>query len=159
MENLNSATRAYKAFTQIARSINRMMREQLSAGPITVQQCYALEALVGGDKTMTQLAEDVALHQSTLTRIVEKLEKQNLVIRKRKPDNQRVVEVQITDEGHTLHQHLHSQCLQSISSLIQNFPQEKQDVAIESLELLADILSPANLNLQNLTCLSNLKTD
>jgi DNA-binding MarR family transcriptional regulator len=58
------------------------MREQLFCGPVTVQQCYTLEALRDGPKSMSALAAEVALHQSTLTRIVEKLEKQNLLSRR-----------------------------------------------------------------------------
>ncbi len=152
MNKTESASRAYHAFTQVARFVNRLMRERLSTGPITVQQCYALEALVDGKKTMNELAEDVALHQSTLTRVVEKLEKQNLVVRNRKPDNQRVVEVEITEEGQKLHEELYSQCLQSIGELLEGFPEEKREVSIESLELLASILNPKNSALQELIC-------
>ncbi len=152
MNKTESASRAYHAFTQVARFINRLMRERLSTGPITVQQCYALEALVGGKKTMNELADDVAIHQSTLTRVVEKLEKQNLVIRSRKADNQRVVEVEITSDGQKLHEQLYSQCLQSIEELLEGFPQEKREDMIESLELLATVLSPKSLSLQSLIC-------
>ncbi len=152
MNKTESASRAYHAFTQVARFVNQLMRERLSTGPITVQQCYALEALVEEKKTMNELAEDVALHQSTLTRVIEKLEKQNLVIRNRKPDNQRVVEVEITKEGQKLHKELHSQCLQSIGELLEGFPEEKREVSIDSLELLASVLNPKNTVLKDLTC-------
>ena len=91
--------RSRQSFTRLARFFNQLMREQLTCGPVTVQQCYALEALVDGPRTMNELAAEVALHQSTLTRVVEKLEKQNLVQRRRLAHNQRSVEVRITEIG------------------------------------------------------------
>jgi len=91
--------RSRQSFTRLARFFNQLMREQLGCGPVTVQQCYTLEALADGPLSMKDLAGEVALHQSTLTRVVEKLEKQNLVQRTRKSDNQRSVEVRLTDAG------------------------------------------------------------
>ena len=99
MQNKHLVERSYRSFTRLARFFNQLMRQQLFCGPVTVQQCYTLEALMDGPKTMNALAAEVALHQSTLTRVVEKLEKQNFAIRTRKADNQRTVEVRITEDG------------------------------------------------------------
>ena len=38
--------RSQQSFTRLARFINQLMREQLGCGPVTVQQCYTLEALI-----------------------------------------------------------------------------------------------------------------
>lgn len=152
MKDLPKARRAYLAFTQITRIINKFMRETLSSGPITVQQCYALEALLNGPLRMADLADQVALHQSTLTRVVEKLEKQHLLIRRRKPDNQRIVEVEITEKGKTLYVELYSQCLQSIEKLLVSLPQNIQSETINSLEFLASILNPKGSAYQDLLC-------
>ena len=109
MENKQLVERSRQSFTRLARFINQLMREQLFCGPVTVQQCYTLEALIDGPKSMSALAAEVALHQSTLTRIVEKLEKQNLLSRRRKESNQRTVEVQITEAGKQVHVLLEAQ--------------------------------------------------
>ena len=99
MRNEQLTERTYRSFTRLARFFNQLMRQQLFCGPVTVQQCYTLEALMDGPKSMNSLAAEVALHQSTLTRVVEKLEKQKFVTRDRKAENQRKVEVRITEEG------------------------------------------------------------
>ena len=65
------------SFSRLTRFITQLTREQLSCCPITVQQSYTLEALMGGPKSMKALAAEAAFHQSTMTRIVEKLERQN----------------------------------------------------------------------------------
>jgi len=142
--------RSRKSFTRLARFINQLMREQLFCGPVTVQQCYTLEALADGPKTMNALAAEVALHQSTLTRIVEKLEKQKLVRRQRMEKNQRSVEVQITKTGKQTHLFLEQAGEQMISELLNMIPKDRQASIVEAMELLANLLSPENDAFQNL---------
>ena len=57
------------------RFVNQLLREQMTNNPTTVQQFCTLEAIENESKSMKELASEVAIHQSTLTRIVEKLEK------------------------------------------------------------------------------------
>ena len=142
--------RSRQSFTRLARFINQLMREQLGCGPVTVQQCYTLEALMGGPKAMKDLAAEVALHQSTLTRVVEKLEKQNLVHRTRKADNQRSVEVQITDSGKQTYLFLDDASSQMISDLLDFIPEERQVAIVDAIEELADLLNPENRAFQEL---------
>ena len=142
--------KTYRSFTRLARFINQLMREQLFCGPVTVQQCYTLEALMDGPKTMNALAAEVALHQSTLTRVVEKLEKQDLAHRTRKPENQRAVEVRITGKGEQTYRFLKSQSSQMISTLLESIPEEHRNSVVESMEALANLLDPQNEAFQKL---------
>ncbi len=139
-----------QSFTRLARFINQLMRAQLFCGPVTVQQCYTLEALFDGPKSMSTLAAEVALHQSTLTRIVEKLEKQNLLIRRRKENNQRAVEVQITEAGKQVHALLEAQSSQMISELLDLIPQSRRIAVVEAMEDLANLFDPQNEAFQRL---------
>jgi len=150
MESKQLVERSRLSFTRLARFINQLMREQLFCGPVTVQQCYTLEALIDGPKSMSALAAEVALHQSTLTRIVEKLEKQNLLSRRRKENNQRAVEVQITEAGKQVHALLETQSSQMISQLLDLIPQSRRVAVVESIEELANLLDPGNAAFQNL---------
>ena len=150
MESKQLVERSRLSFTRLARFINQLMREQLFCGPVTVQQCYTLEALIDGPKSMSALAAEVALHQSTLTRIVEKLEKQNLLSRRRKENNQRAVEVQITEAGKQVHALLETQSSQMISQLLDLIPQNRRVAVVDSIEELANLLDPGNAAFQNL---------
>ena len=142
--------RSRNSFTRLARFFNQLMREQLMCGPVTVQQCYTLEALVDSPKIMNELAAEVALHQSTLTRVVEKLEKQNLVQRRRLTHNQRSVEVQITEAGKQTYEFLDKASSQMISDLLDNIPRERQVKIIEAMEEVAELLNPGNEAFQKL---------
>ena len=134
--------RMRKSFHMMTRFFTQLMREQVSCGPVTVQQCYALEGLSDGPRTMNQLALYVGLHQSTLTRIVEKLEKMKFVERKRKSDNQRVVEVQITESGQMLYEYLDKESNKMTAALLEKIPESKRKSVVESMEIVAEILNP-----------------
>jgi len=142
MDPKDVSKRAYQAFTQLSRRVNWLMRQQLSACPITVQQCYALESLMDGPKSMNALASDVAVHQSTLTRIVEKLEKQGFVVRTRKPDNQRMVEVQLTATGRLTYRQLYDGALQTITNLLDQVPEERQEDLVVAMETFLAVIDP-----------------
>ncbi|MHC4193222.1 MAG: MarR family winged helix-turn-helix transcriptional regulator [Planctomycetota bacterium] len=131
-----------RSFTRLEQFFSLLMREQFSCCPVTVQQWYALEALADGPKSMNALAADVALHQSTLTRIVEKLEKQAFVRRTRKPGNQRSVEVEITDAGRQMCEFMDRQCEQMTGDLLDMIPEEKQASTVEAMEMFSSLLDP-----------------
>lgn len=150
MKHEQLVARSRQSFTRLARFINQLLREHLFCGPVTVQQCYTLEALMDGPKSMSALAAGVALHQSTLTRIVEKLEKQNLVFRKRKRNNQRSVEVQLTEAGQQTYLFLEKESEKLIAELLYLIPKNRQVAVVEALEVLANLLSPENEAFQNL---------
>ena len=150
MNQTQLVERSYRSFTRLARFFNQLMRQQLFCGPVTVQQCYTLEALMDGPKSMNALAAEVALHQSTLTRVVEKLEKQNFVIRTRKANNQRTVEVRITETGKQTYLFLKGQSAQMISALLDLIPKDRQAAVVKSLEELANLLDPQNEAFQKL---------
>ena len=142
--------RSRQAFTRLARFFNQLMREQLMCGPVTVQQCYTLEALADGPLSMKALAAEVAIHQSTLTRVVEKLEKQNLVQRTRKSDNQRSVEVRLTDTGQQTYVFLDAAGSKMIADMLDLIPKERQVAIVGAMEELANLLNPSNQAFQKL---------
>jgi DNA-binding MarR family transcriptional regulator len=150
MSQTQLVDRSYRSFTRLARFFNQLMRQQLFCGPVTVQQCYTLEALMEGPKSMNALAAEVALHQSTLTRVVEKLEKQNFASRTRKADNQRTVEVRITENGTQTYLFLRQQSSQMISALLDLIPKDRQVSVVNSMEELANLLDPQNEAFQKL---------
>ena len=150
MTNTQLIHRARRSFTRLSRFFNQLMRENLSCGPVTVQQSYTLEALADSPKSMNELATIVALHQSTLTRIVEKLEKKEYVRRVRKPGNQRTVEVQLTESGKNLFESLDCECSHLIAKMIEAIPEKKRETVVESLEILTDVLNPEKESFQKL---------
>ena len=136
--------RARRSLTRLSRFTNRLQRTQLSCGPVTVQQCHTLEALTEGPMQMNKLADEVALHQSTLTRVVEKLEEKALVTRSRPVDNQRTVEVALTKGGETLYAQIENASTRMIGNMLSLVAAGERAGAVRGLEVLCDLLDPEN---------------
>ena len=142
--------RARRSLTRLARFTNQLQRTQLSCGPDTVQQCHTLEALSKGPLPMNRLADEVAVHQSTLTRVVEKLEVKDLVTRTRPANNQRTVEVALTEEGKTLFTQIDAASTQMIGNMLTLVAAEERAGAVRGLEILCDLLDPENAMVQQM---------
>lgn len=142
--------RARRSLIRLARFTNRLQRTQLSCGPVTVQQCHALEALTDGPLPMNKLAEEIALHQSTLTRVVEKLEQKGLVARVRPAADQRVVNVCLTDSGRSLFAQIDAASNQRIAQIVALVEPAEREAVVRGLEVLCDLLDPQNTRAQQL---------
>jgi len=139
-----------QSFSRLERFFSQLMREQFSCCGATVQQWNCLEVLLDGPKSMNALAAEVALHQSTVTRIVEKLEKQGFATRTRKAGNQRSVEVQITDAGRKMYAWMDGQCSQMTSDLLDLLPKDRHASIVEAMEEFTKLLDPNNHAFQEL---------
>ena len=74
-------------------------RNSICCGSITVSQCYVMKELGRGPLTMTALAGRMHLAVSTLTRVVDQLERTGLVTRRHPAEDRRVREVALTAAG------------------------------------------------------------
>lgn len=150
MEQTEQVQSLRRSFTRLARFINQLMREQLAASPITPQQCYALEALLDGPRSMKSLAAEVGLHQSTVTRIVEKLERLELARRYRQAENQRVVMVELCELGRQVHAACDRQADQIVAEVMALIPSRKRARMVDALETMAGLLDPESEAFQRL---------
>lgn len=55
-----------------------------------------------GEVTIGELAQDMSLSQATVTTIIDRLEKRELVFRERSKEDKRKVHAYLTDEGHEI---------------------------------------------------------
>jgi MarR family transcriptional regulator, organic hydroperoxide resistance regulator len=84
-------------------AINRVYKPMLDALEITYPQYLVLCTLWEGDgRTISTIANHLALEPSTITPLVKRLEQAGLVTRKRNSQDERVVEVFLTPKGKTL---------------------------------------------------------
>ena len=139
---------ARRSFTRLARFTNQLLRGQLACGPLTIQQFTTLESLDDGPRSMNDLAAQVGLHQSTLTRIVDRLERDGLVTRRRYPEEKRLVEVTLTGAGRKLYRTLDRECTTVASEMLKVVPEERRRACVEALDLLSRSIDPGNEKFQ-----------
>lgn len=85
-----------------ATRLARRLRQEAQTG-LTPSQLSALTAVERhGPVMLGALADHERVAPPTITRVVAKLEEQDLVLRQRDPDDRRITRVVITTEGRTL---------------------------------------------------------
>ena len=78
-------------------------REILADFNITVPQFSALQILIhNGTMTIGELSQKMALACSTITDLIDRMEKNDLVIRKKDEKDKRVVKVEVLSNGHDI---------------------------------------------------------
>ncbi|WP_083270958.1 MarR family winged helix-turn-helix transcriptional regulator [Bacillus marinisedimentorum] len=84
----------------ISAIIKQKGREILSGYSITPPQFVALQWLFeSGDMTIGELSNNMYLACSTTTDLIDRMEKNNLVMRVRDPKDRRVVRIHLLEEG------------------------------------------------------------
>jgi DNA-binding MarR family transcriptional regulator len=108
---------------------------------VTMGQCYSITEIGRVDKiSLNELAENLNLDKSTLSRTVDNLVQAGLVERMVNPENRRMIDIQLTPEGKKIYQGLEEKMDKYFRNILESIPKEKQKQVVESMELLAQAL-------------------
>jgi DNA-binding MarR family transcriptional regulator len=83
--------------------VNEQSKKAEHATGLTGPQLWAIKTIAQGAPIMvSELARQMYLHPATVVGILDRLEKQGLVVRVRSTEDRRVVRVELTGQGRTL---------------------------------------------------------
>ena len=82
--------------------LQRLFKNEVTFKDISYSQILALISISDRGVEMSTLSWDLALDNSTITRLVNRLEKKNLVFRKKSKKDKRLVKVCLTKEGEAI---------------------------------------------------------
>ena len=82
--------------------LQRLFKNEVAFKDISYSQVLALISISDRGVEMSTLSWDLALDNSTVTRLVNRLEKKNLVFRKKSKKDKRLVKVCLTKEGEAI---------------------------------------------------------
>jgi DNA-binding MarR family transcriptional regulator len=156
----NISTESIKEFRKSLRKLQRKLAEQLDGNSVccgvTIAQCHTLLAVEEkGHTTNTELAVELELDKSTLSRTIESLVVMGLVNRETNNDNRRSQHIRLTGDGEKTVAAIHDQWRSFFTSLFAGIPKLKHPVVIEGLSLLANsfpsaaVCCTANMNSQS----------
>jgi DNA-binding MarR family transcriptional regulator len=99
-----SDPRSVEEIERLLRHVSNIVRQRgreiLSQFDITPPQFNALQALIRNQSmTMGELCQDLFLASSTVTDLIDRMEKNDLVQRVRDEDDRRVVRLQVREKG------------------------------------------------------------
>ncbi|MFB1052185.1 MarR family winged helix-turn-helix transcriptional regulator [Paraliobacillus sp. JSM ZJ581] len=117
--------------------IKQKGREILNNYPITTPQFIALQWLLeDGDLTIGELSNKINLAFSTTTDLVDRMEKNSLVERKKDTKDRRVVRIHLLDKGKQIIQEVIEKRQVYLQDVLNDVPNDKVDVLYNVLQLL-----------------------
>jgi len=114
-------------------------RQILKNYSITTPQFIALQWLLeGGDLTIGELSNKINLAFSTTTDLVDRMEKKELVERKRDANDRRVVRIHLLPKGQKIIREVIDERRVYLSTVLADVPSNEVDMLHEVMELLLD---------------------
>lgn len=131
------------AIEEYLRKVDYIIRKKgrviLSDFNITVPQFTALQILINnGDMTISELSHKMDLACSTITDLIDRMEKTDLVKRKKDEQDKRVVRVEVLQEGHDILARVLEKRIEFLTDKLKGISEDDKNtlrVALENLYL------------------------
>jgi MarR family 2-MHQ and catechol resistance regulon transcriptional repressor len=128
----------HRAVSDFIRVYQFRDRDRICCYDVSVTQCYALEALVlRGPLTLNDLAAELFLDKSTVSRVADALEAKGYAVRRPNPESRRSVLLEATESGRALHALIEADILAQEDALLATFSVEEQQAMTRLLRDLA----------------------
>jgi DNA-binding MarR family transcriptional regulator len=103
---------------QLQRRLSTLLHGELREDGVTDHQRLVLSCLRGQSVTMRELARQLGVGESATTAVVDRLVRQNLVVRHDDPSDRRVVRLALSAQGQSVLAELHSAACRKTASLL-----------------------------------------
>src|SRR5690554_1441702 len=100
---MNKAEDVLIALRRVIRATDLHSKQLIKTATVTAPQLLLMQAIHReGNAIISELAKEVSLSQATVTTILDRLEKRELIFRKRSEKDKRKVHVHLTEHGHKI---------------------------------------------------------
>ena len=135
------ARQLYQAFSALVRAYQFRDRDGICCHGISVSQCYALDHLATrGPRTMGELAGDLYLEVSSMTRAVDALVSDGLVDRVEDKRDRRVRRIEITASGRQLLEKIQTDLIREYERVLAEIAPESRPAVIQAVNALLEAL-------------------
>lgn len=142
METVSKKVEVARLFFEVNKTIKHSMRRRLEDIGITLPQSLVIGALIKfGEMKITELSRKINLSNSTISGIIDRLEKQQLVIRTRSEEDRRIVYVKVTPKFGEIHNGFHKIIEKNFEDLLSAGTPEEIEKIIEGLHVLKKMLN------------------
>ncbi|MTI65938.1 MAG: MarR family transcriptional regulator [Firmicutes bacterium] len=126
-----------KSLRKVDNIIRQKGREILKDFNITAPQFIALQWLINeGDLTIGELSKKMSLACSTITDLIDRMEKNKLVVRTKDENDKRVVRIKVKEKGHTLVQEVLDKRRYFLTEKLKGFKEEDKKFLMKNLKSL-----------------------
>lgn len=132
---------------KLVRVFQLFERDQIKIHGFTSSQCYALiEIKRAGSLNMNDLSERMNLDSSTMTRVIDKLVRDELIKREKDEADRRIVLVSLTSRGEEAAKKLNTTVVDYYKKIISSIPEGKVEEVLGAVNILLKAFEKANPN-------------
>jgi len=126
----------------LVRNLGILEKSDASCCGVTISQCHAIvEIGRSGEISLNKLAELLVLDKSTMSRTINKLVEDGLVIRELDPEDRRYVKIKLTDKGVEIFKSIEESMDRYYKAIFNSIPEEKKEQVLDSLKLLIEAVN------------------
>ncbi|AEX85318.1 hypothetical protein XO10_04470 [Marinitoga sp. 1135] len=142
MDERSSAIEVIKLIKEIKELLRKAMTTQFENMEITSSQWMILGILMkNGRMKIGDLSKEVGLSNSTVTGIIDRLEKRNFVKRVRDSKDRRVIYIELTEEFEKNKKGLNLSMDNKLNEFLENVSETELKKVIDGLGILKDVLT------------------
>lgn len=135
------------ALRRVIRATDLQSRQLIRTIGLTAPQLLLLKAIQGGENvTIGELARKISLSQATVTIIIDRLEKRELVYRRRSDDDKRKVHALLTRKGRAILKDAPIPLQESFVLQFQRLQDWEQNMIITSLQRVAQMMDAQQID-------------
>jgi DNA-binding MarR family transcriptional regulator len=132
---------------RIIRAADLHSKHLVKTAGLTAPQLLLLQAIREcGDVTIGELAKEINLSQATVTTILDRLEKRELVYRVRSQQDKRKVNAYLTDTGRDMLDNAPTPLQAHFISRFRNLPDWEQNMILSALQRVAQMMDAEHLD-------------
>lgn len=130
---------------KLVRILQLFERDQIKPFGVTTSQCYCLLELLKSDSlNMCELSEKLNLNTSTVTRVLDNLVRDGLILRTRDERDRRIVIVSLSEKGRETAEELSKNINQYYKKILVNIPDGELRQVLNSVSMILDSFEKVN---------------
>lgn len=141
MSNSNQTQLLRESLRILVRKLGVLERGEASCCGITLSQSYSIvEIGRAGTISLNQLTEILGVDKSTVSRSVDKLVNNGILVRDTDPEDRRSVNLRLSDKGRSIFAEVEKRTTVYFEKVVADMTDDKLKQIIESLQYLAQAL-------------------
>ena len=123
----------------LIRNLGVLEKSEASCCGTTIAQCHAIVEIGRGNQvSLNELADLLGLDKSTMSRTINNLVEEDLVIRETHLEDRRYITIELTDKGKEVYKTIEKSMELYYQSIFKSIPEDKREQILESLKLLTE---------------------
>jgi DNA-binding MarR family transcriptional regulator len=130
---------------QLERDLACCLKSETECCGVSMAQCQSLLEIAKQEETSVgEVAANLGLDTSTLSRMINNLVNLGLVNRVLNPEDRRYVSLTLTDQGKKVCGSIEESITNYVAKIFELIPAEKQQQVVENVAILADVINKCN---------------